>query len=162
MANLTLDGWGEAVADQAVSHISTETWGRLISPAGGARCRLLASLASSMLDGLRLGHRVFANLVDWLLGLLGMEGIERRFARELASRLPLPGEAKAIATARGVQVTGIVLCIMRGDTMRECQCFIDLAVSESKARAKEILVAAMSDWVQLARFPPVTPKNGSW
>ena len=51
--------------------------------------------------------------------------------------------------ARGVQVAGIVLCVMDDRELTECLCFIDLALAETKDRAGQILVAAMSDWTGL-------------
>lgn len=38
--------------------------------------------------------------------------------------------------------------------LTECECFIDLALTETMERVKHMLVAAMSDWVNLARFQP--------
>jgi len=52
-----------------------------------------------------------------------------------------------IAAARGVQVAGILLCILDDRELTKCEFFIDLAVAETTARVKQILVAAMSDWV---------------
>lgn len=73
---------------------------------------------------------------------------------ELAANIPLgPIDAKMVAVARGVQVTGIVLCLIDGRELTECRCFVDLALSETKERVKAILIAAMSDWRGLARFP---------
>jgi hypothetical protein len=70
------------------------------------------------------------------------------------SNIPLPIDAKMIAVARGVQVAGILLCVMDDRDLTECECFIDLALAETMERVKQILVAAMSDWADLARFRP--------
>jgi hypothetical protein len=59
-----------------------------------------------------------------------------------------------IAVARGVQVAGILLCVMDGRDLAKCECFRDLALAETKERVEQILVAGMSDWTRLQRFAP--------
>lgn len=56
--------------------------------------------------------------------------------------------------ARGLQVTGILLCLVDGRDLTRCQCFIDLALAETKSRVKQILLAAMDDWTRLATYTP--------
>ena len=41
-------------------------------------------------------------------------------------------DAKLVATARGVQVTGVLLCLVNDDDLRQCQCFIDLSLEQAK------------------------------
>jgi hypothetical protein len=79
---------------------------------------------------------------DWF----GWESLPRNVRRT--------ADAKLVATARGVQVTGVLLCLANGDDLTRCQCFIDLALTETKTRVKKVLVAAMTDWTGLAAFPP--------
>jgi hypothetical protein len=38
--------------------------------------------------------------------------------------------------------------------LTHCQCFIDLALNETKERMKKLLAAAVDDWAHLARFTP--------
>jgi hypothetical protein len=52
------------------------------------------------------------------------------FAAELAASLPLPWDAKVTATARGMQITGILLCVTNGRDLTTCYCFTDLALTE--------------------------------
>jgi hypothetical protein len=95
-------------------------------------------------------------LAGWVgggfLALFGFEGLAKRFARELIEHIPLPFDGKAIAAARGVQVTGILLCVLNGDDLSRCQCFIDLALEQAKTAVKKLLTSAMEDWTQLALF----------
>jgi hypothetical protein len=70
----------------------------------------------------------------------------------------VPIDAKAIAIARGLQISGIVLCLMDNKDLTKCECFTDLALAETKERVKQILVAGMSDWSDLARFTPSSGK----
>lgn len=88
---------------------------------------------------------------------IGAGGAAQAFARELASNIPLPTDAKMIAVARGVQIAGILLCVIDGRDLTKCECFIDLALVESKERVQQILTAATSDWAGLGRFTPGTP-----
>jgi hypothetical protein len=57
-----------------------------------------------------------------------------------------------IATARGIQVACILLCVMDNRELTKCECFIDLALAETRERLNQILVTAMSSWTGLARF----------
>jgi len=47
-----------------------------------------------------------------------------------------------------------MLCVANGDDLTACQCFIDLALAESKAQVRKLMIAAMGDWVGLKAFPP--------
>ena len=93
-------------------------------------------------------------MFGWAAGALGAGAPARAFTVELASNIALPVDAKMIAVARGLQVAGILLCVMDNRGLTKCQCFIDLAMAETKERANAMLVAAMSDWTNLARFRP--------
>jgi hypothetical protein len=95
----------------------------------------------------------------WIAGLWGANDFTRAFASGLAANIPLgPIDAKAVAVARGLQISGIILCIMDNKDLTECECFIDLALTETKERVQQILVAGMSDWSGLARF--TVPRSG--
>lgn len=84
---------------------------------------------------------------------LGANGLARAFAEELASNIPFgPLDAKMVGLARAVQVAGILLCVMDSRDLTTCDCFIDLALTETKERVSRILIAAMSDWSGLASF----------
>jgi hypothetical protein len=61
-----------------------------------------------------------------------------------------------VAVARGVQVAGILMCVTDNRDLTKCECFIDLAKAEAKERVQQMLVAAMSNWTNLARFSPNT------
>jgi hypothetical protein len=99
-------------------------------------------------------HQAVGKLFGRVVGALGAGDAARAFTEELMSNIPLPIDAKMIAVARGVQIAGILLCVMDDRDLTECECFIDLALAETKERVKQILVAAMSDWVGLAQFRP--------
>jgi hypothetical protein len=60
---------------------------------------------------------------------------------------------------RGVQVVGIVVCVLDGEDVTRCQCFIDLVLTETKTQVKRILLAAMADWRRLADLGRGTPRR---
>lgn len=98
-------------------------------------------------------HEDVGRAFGWATGVLGGGDAARAFAEELASKIPIgPVDAKMVAVARGVQVTGILLCVMDDRDLTQCQCFVDLALAQTKEGVKQILVAAMSDWRRLARY----------
>ena len=146
--------WQEAVADRANKYVIEPTWRRLFKSRRRQHCRVLADIATAILAGKTKLHDLVGSSASWFVSVVGWTEIEQRFARELASKIPLPLDAKMIATARGVQVTGILLCSVNGDDLTRCQCFIDLALSEAKTNVRRILVAATDDWTGLGQFRP--------
>jgi hypothetical protein len=101
------------------------------------------------------------SFAGWLTSLIGGDEVTKAFARELATRIPLPPDARLVAVARGLQVTGVLLCVANGDDLTRCQCFIDLALAETKTRVKKILLAAVDDWTGLAAYPPIAARSAS-
>jgi hypothetical protein len=155
------DSWQQAVADRAKDYVTEKTWQELFRRRRRRRCKLLADLASAILVGKKKLHDLVGSVASWFTSLMGGDRVVQAFVRELASSIPLPPDAKLVATARGIQVTGILLCVVNGDDLTRCQCFIDLALDEVKTRVKKILVAAMTDWAGLAKFPGRTTTGTS-
>ncbi|MCZ7437729.1 hypothetical protein O7598_15080 [Micromonospora sp. WMMC241] len=152
-ASVLTDGWVEVVSDRATAYVTEETWTRLFRRRRRKRCKLLARMAGAILAGKKKLHDLVGAIGAWLVSLLGGDRVVQSLARELASRIPLPPDAKMVAAARGLQVTGVLLCLVNGDDLTRCQCFIDLALEETKTQVKKILVAALEDWTGLAQFP---------
>jgi hypothetical protein len=113
-------------------------------------------MARSILDAKTQIHRVVGTLFGRAVSALVASDPARAFTEELASNIPLPSDIKMIAVARGIQITGVLLCIMDGRDLTKCECFIDLALAETKERVNQILVGAISDWSGLKRFAPAT------
>jgi hypothetical protein len=97
-------------------------------------------------------HNLIGRAAGWAVKKLGVGDAAQAFADELASNIPLPIDAKMVVVARGVQISGILLCVMDNRDLTRCDCFIGLALVETKERLQQILDAAMSDWAHLARF----------
>ena len=51
-------------------------------------------------------------------------------------------------------MTGVLLCAMDGKELADCECFTDLALTESKEQVHEMLASAASDWTSLKTFAP--------
>jgi hypothetical protein len=145
------DGWRDAVADRAADY-AQDAWERLSRSRRKRNCKALAQIARSILEAKALVHKVVGWTFGRIVGALGAGDLAQAFAEELASNIPLPLDAKMIAVARGVQVAGILLCVMDGRDLAKCECFRDLALAETKERVKQILVAGMSDWTSLKTF----------
>jgi len=152
-AAVVTDGWQETVAERAVDHAATETFKKLVRSRRRRHCTALAEVARLLLAAKNKAHEIVGILGGGLVSLFGFGSLAKRFARELIERIPLPFDAKVTAAARGVQVTGVLLCILNGDELRRCQCFIDLALEQAKTTVKKILATAMDDWTQLGSFP---------
>jgi hypothetical protein len=153
-ADSLTSGWQEAVVDR-ISDYAEGTWNRLVRTNRRRHCRGLARIAAALLQGRLEIHKLVGRFSGWLAARLGADDAVRAFVQELASNIPLGAvDAKTIAVARGVQVTGIFLCLIDNRELTRCQCFIDLALAETKDRVNQILVAAMSDWTNLASFTP--------
>jgi hypothetical protein len=147
-------GWQEAVADRAAGYVSDTTWDRLFRAHRRMHCRALARIARRLLDGKQQVHSFLGGLAAWALSGLGADDAAQAFADEVVASIPLPFDAKIIAAGRGLQLTGILLCVVNGDDLAQCQCFIDPALTETKTQVRKILVVAIDDWAQLRQFQP--------
>ncbi|GAB3808851.1 hypothetical protein [Micromonospora zhanjiangensis] len=158
------DGWADVVSERVTDYVTEATWEQLFSRRRRRRCKLLAQLAAAILAGKKKLHDLIGAMAGWLVSLLGGDRVVQSFARQLASNIPLPPDAKMVAAARGLQVVGVLLCIVNGDELTRCQCFIDLALEETKTQVKKILLAAMEDWTGLAQFPvkPLVLERGTY
>lgn len=152
-ADILTDGWTAAVAERASDYVTEQTWHRVFA-ARRNHCRTLAQIARKILEGKNRLHDWLGSFIAWLLSLVGIGAAAREFAGELVANIPIPPiDAKLVAVTRGIQVTGILLCVARDEDLTQCQCFIDLALVEAKTKVKKILIAATSDWIGLADFP---------
>jgi len=109
-------------------------------------------MAREILKAKDQAHKLAEKLVGDAASVAGVRGAALDFTRELVANIPLPIDAKMVAAARGVQIAGVLLCIMDNRDLAKCECFIDLAMAETKEQVKRVLVAAMFDWTSLAGF----------
>ncbi|MFC1435519.1 hypothetical protein ACEZDB_33255 [Streptacidiphilus sp. N1-3] len=89
---------------------------------------------------------------------MGRSPIERVFAYELASRIPLPIDAKLSAAARGLQVAGIYVCFVNKRNLADCACMQEILKEKGKFQLENLMRGALDDWSGLpARMkdPPI-------
>lgn len=152
-AGVLTDGWQKAVAEKiTVKYVTKATWEGLSRKHYIERCAALARFAAAILDGKKNLHGIIGRVVAWIVARLQGNRFEQALVGELAKKIPLPYEAKVVAVARGIQIVGILLCVIEGRDLARCECFVDLAVNEAKTRIKELLVAALDDWAKLGEF----------
>ncbi|TMQ89783.1 hypothetical protein ETD83_38340 [Actinomadura soli] len=141
--------WQDAVTHRANQYVSEDTWLQVTSRRRHRKCTLLAEMASAIFNGKDAIHGFVGSVAGEVAFLFGAGRVVKTFAQELASRLPLPMDTELVAVARALQVTGVLLCSLNGDDLTRCRCFIDLALTETKENAGNLLTAAMNDWVNL-------------
>ncbi|TCJ33276.1 hypothetical protein [Parafrankia sp. BMG5.11] len=140
----------EIVRERATGYVSEQTWQRLTRTWSGRRCSTLAKLARAILEGRDRLHERLGEAANQALELLNRTSAERQFASELVKQLPLPVvDDNLIATARGLQVTGIVVCVARSRSLTQCACFTDVVLVEGQAKVKSLITAGMEDWAGL-------------
>ena len=142
------------MAVRAAGYVGEEVWHQLTRGRRKRQCKALAQAADDLLSGNQKIHTFLGFLAARGIWFLGGGDAVQAFVQELVSALPLPTDAKFLAAARGLQVTGVLLCVLGGRDLTRCECFIDLALNETKTQVKKILMTAMGDWVRLRAFPP--------
>jgi hypothetical protein len=152
-ADILTDGWKKAVEAKISDYVTKQAFQQLSRRRHRKTCRSLAAFAADVLKGKKWLHDVVGSIASWMVSLLTGNWAVQIFARKLAAKIPLPWDAKIIAVARGIQIVGIFLCVADGRELTRCQCFIDLAIEETKTRVKAILATALDDWKNLADFP---------
>lgn len=144
-----------AATDRACDYVSSATWSKLTGNWSGKRCGTLAGLARDILEGKDQVHAGVGRIAGYVVGFLRGGRLERAFAEEIASRIPLPVlDEQATATARGLQIVGIGVCCMQGYDLSRCACFVDVAKEEGKAQLKRLILTGAEDWVALHSLRP--------
>lgn len=158
--DILTDGWRDVVETRVSDYITTETFRRLTKRHRRA-CKSLAAFAGRVLESKNRLHQLVGLAAQCIIGLLSGNWMVQVIARKLATKIPLPWDAKMVAVARGIQILGILVCLSDGNELTHCQCFIDLAIDETKERVKQILASAVDDWRELARLPAAIQQSPS-
>jgi hypothetical protein len=154
--------WEQAVSDR-LTDLAGNAWERLKRDRRRHRrnCKKLAQMARTILKAQDQIHRLAGQLASQAASVAGVRGPALDFTRELVKRIPIgPVDAKLTATARTIQMAGIALCLMNGRDLTRCECFIDLALAETKQRVSQILDMRLTNWAELARSGPAPPAAG--
>jgi hypothetical protein len=70
-------------------------------------------MARAILNEKNEVHKLAGRLSGKAASRFGFKGAARAFTEELVSNIPLkPIDAKMVTVARGIQITGILLCVM--------------------------------------------------
>lgn len=150
-SEIVSDGGAAVIAERATTYVTDETWKRLVKNHKRGGCDDLAELARSILKGKERLHAGIGQVAGGLLGFFRRPRIERMFAQELVSKIPLPVDGKLAAAARGLQVAGVYVCIVRGQQMSSCACLLDILKVEGKVRLKRLMENSLEDWQCLPR-----------
>ena len=130
-------------------------WQRLTRSRRRRNCKKLAQMARTILKAKDQVHQLVAELAGQAASVAGVRGAALDFTRELVKRIPIvPVDAKLTAAARAIQMAGIALCLIEGRPLAKCDCFIDLALTETKERVSQILQTRLANWAELARIDP--------
>lgn len=145
-------GWREAVADR-ISDYAQNTWKRLFRFRRRRNCKELAEMAREILNAKDQIHKLAGELAGDAASTVAIRGPALPFTKEVAANIPInPIDLKMTAVARGIQISGVLLCVTSGRDLTKCQCFVDMALMESKETVRRILVQGMSDWASLGRY----------
>ena len=117
-------GWVDTVAERASGYVSEETWQRLLRGRRGRYCKALARAAENILAGKQKIHNALGFLASRGVRLLGGSDAIQAFTEELVDAIPLPLlDVKLVAAARGIQVTGVFLCVADDRDLTRCAVF---------------------------------------
>jgi hypothetical protein len=140
VSDVVVDRWKSAVAEQAKTLLGDDkTWNRLFGRHRNRDCKALARAAKQLLDVKKALHQALGDGATAIVKQSGGGSVEQAMASALAMKIPIPGEEQVVLVARGLQIVGIAICLHARRPLTRCQCFIDLALSETKERVKTIL-----------------------
>jgi hypothetical protein len=119
----------------------------------GKQCDELAKIARKLLTVSSYLHKILQVTADWLLMKAGYGDIVRLVACQLVIAIPVPWNAKLVAAARVIQISGICLCFTN-DRLLECQCLHDLVQFEGMQAIGRLMTSAIHDWREIANRMP--------
>jgi hypothetical protein len=111
---------------------------------GPRDCRLLAQTAKAVLALKQKMHEVTGELVVRLLPA-DTPQFHKMLIRKIAEKLPLPPDVKLAAIARGLQIMGIYLCIIRDVPLDRCACLKQLGPEMIKERIKKYVEGPLDE-----------------
>ncbi len=144
----------DTVVNRAAGYVGDEIWSELTRDWRGRNCKGLARLARMTLRGKDWVHGRIGLLAGSLLEWIGTPRIAQVFGRELAKRIPMPWDHQCIVLARGMQIAGIVICVLNDRGLARCDCFVDVVITEGKERVEELMQKAAESWLQLDQLIP--------
>jgi hypothetical protein len=143
---MAMSGWADTVTSHVTEAVSEQIRARLFEQHMDQDCAAIAKLARSLLESKKQLHHLVGTTAGAAVRLMGADDFSQAVAHELAGRIPLPIDEPAVHVARALQMTGIAMCALKGADLDNCPCLMDLAITESQDRCKEILACALDDW----------------
>lgn len=153
----------KTIEDRIIDYVTDQTWKQFAARWEIARCEALASFAQEILAGNAKIHHEIGEVGAWLMEQIQellpfnfgrrTEALQRALARKLFEALPVPGITEHLVTVgRGLQITGIVLCVLQDYDLRQCACFEDLVNEQGKQFTRQLIQIAMGDWKDLGEW----------
>ena len=142
-----------AFEGQITGYVSAQVMNELAEHWDGRGCEEVAKIARGLLGVKGYFTKILQVTLNWLMEKTGFGAYPRLVACQLISAIPLPWNAKLVAAARVLQVTGICLCFSRGRLM-ECRCLHDLVRFEGMQAIGRLLTGAIHDWREIAERMP--------
>lgn len=147
-----------AFESQITDYVSSEVINELAEHWDGKSCEDLARIARGLLGLKGYLTKILQVALNWIMEKTGVGIFPRLVACQLVTAIPLPWNAKLVAVARVLQVTGICLCFSH-DRLMECRCLHDLVQFESMQAIGHLLTGAIHDWREIAERMPEPPKT---
>lgn len=136
-----------AAAQRVAAYVTDDAWSRLYRKWKPSRCRWLEQLAQVIMDTKSEIHQSVADLAMLRLWT-PLHKPEQIFAHQLIQNIPLPGGEHFIASACGVRLAGVSLCVIQDMPLVQCACFSSLAKQFTKEQVKSFLVSTGTDWMR--------------
>ncbi|MGI5125507.1 hypothetical protein ACQEVB_01710 [Pseudonocardia sp. CA-107938] len=141
------DGWSAAVADQLAEVLNERLWEELQRRRGDRRfCERLSTTAAYLDQAADGPKTLLGKAAAFVAKLMGRSSLEQRLAKALAGQVA--DKVAAVAgwptykfklTARLLRICGVWVCVDAGLTLRDCECFKDLASDSTKEYIKGVL-----------------------
>ena len=140
--------WYEATESRAVDAL-TPSLAATLPRRRHRDCGALASLSKNVRRGKSRMHALAGSVAAFTLRHCGASLFSQRVAFHLVRGLPHPWDAKLTVVARGLQATGILVCLLGGRSLASCPCFQDLAQDLTKDQLKDFVHGMCQDWSRL-------------
>ena len=139
--------------NQITDLVDAELVHELMQGWDGKQCDDLAKVAKKLLGVSSYLRKILQIVADWLLMKAGYGDLVRLIVCQLVVVVPVPWNAKLVAAARIIQISGICLCFAN-DRLLECRCLHDLVEFEGMQAIGRLTTSAIRDWREIADRMP--------
>lgn len=140
--------WQEAAESRATAAL-TRSLADSLRRRRHRHCAALASLSHHVMREKSRLHDLAGSVAAFTFRYSGASLFTQRVAFHLVRGLPHPWDIKLTVAARGMQATGILICLLGGNALATCPCFQDLALGLTKDQLKEFVHGMGQDWLRL-------------